>query len=223
MYCCAVRLYDYGASANCYKVRLLLAELGIEYERVPVDIFAGETMTEEYGAKNPALTTPVLELGPDSHLPESGAILLYLAEGTDLLPADRVARALVHRWLFFEQATIVPMIGGLRFRVVTGRLAPDSDEAERLRRIGMALLGTVDGHLARSEHFGGEGFTVADIAMYGYLHVAHEGGLDVEPFANLRAWFERVRGRPRHVADLVPYPENSRKGNSRSIYDVFGI
>jgi glutathione S-transferase len=218
-----LRLYDYGPSANCYKVRLLLAELGVRYERVPVDIFAGETLNAVYAAKNPALTTPVLELAPGEYLPESNAILLYLAEGTELLPADRVARAQVHRWLFFEQSRVVPMIGGLRFRVLTGRLAPESREAQNLRRIGEAILGVLDAQLEGQEFFVAGAPSVADLCLYGYLHVAHEAELSFEPRPNLAAWLARVRSRPGHVADLLPYPPNARPGESRSIYDLFDV
>jgi glutathione S-transferase len=218
-----LRLFDYASSANCYKVRLLLAELEREYERVPVDIFAGETMTAEYAQMNVGLTTPVLEVEPGTWIPESGAILLYLAEGTDLLPADPVERAQVHRWLFFEQAAVVSVIGALRFRLITGRVDPDSEDAGRQGRIAGAIVATANAHLAERQFFAADRFTIADIAMYGYLHVADEAGVDLAPQGNLRAWIERVRARPRHVADLAPYPANSHAGASRSIYDGIGF
>src|SRR3954451_7785031 len=173
----AMRLYDYAPSGNCYKVRLALAHLGIDYERVPTDIFGGDTLTGEYARKNPSLTTPVLEYEPDRYLPESGAILLFLTEGTPLLPAERDQRAQVHRWLFFEQSSIVPMLALLRFRVLTGRVAPDAPEARQGARIVQALLATVDAHLAGRE-FLVDGFSVADIALYGYVHVAGDVGAD---------------------------------------------
>jgi glutathione S-transferase len=218
-----MRLYHYPASANCYKVRLLLAQLGIEYERVGVDIFAGDTLTQEYGQRNPALTTPVLELAPGEYLPESNAILLHLAEGSELMPVTGPDRAQVYRWLFFEQATVVPIIGSLRFRLATDRLAPDSEEAQRLLAMGAAILATVETHLSSREFFVTGEYTVADLAMYGYLHVAHETGVETASYPNLHEWLERVRSQPGHVADLVPYPPNSRRGKSRSIYDLFGV
>jgi glutathione S-transferase len=218
-----LRLYDYEASPNCYKVRLLLGELGLEYERVAVDIFAGETMTGEYAAKNPALTTPVLELSPGEYLPESAAILLYLAEDSALLPAGRTARAQIYRWLFFEQSAIVPTLGRLRFQLMTGRLAPDSDEFQRQKRVAMGPTGVVEGHLGERSFLVGDDFTVADIGVYGYLHVAHEADLEMDQFPNVLAWLERVRSRPRHVADLAPYPENTRPGVSRSIWDAIDL
>jgi glutathione S-transferase len=219
----ALRLYGYPASANCYKVRLLLAQLGLEYERVPVDIFAGDTMTKDYGQKNPALTTPVLELAPGEYLPESNAILLHLADDSELMPGAKADLAQVYRWLFFEQASVVPMIGGLRFRLATDRLAADSDEAQRLRAIAAAILATVEAHLKRRQFFVADEYSVADIGMYGYLHVADETGVDMDAYPNLRDWLDRVRTRPGHIADLPPYPPNSRRGESRSIYDMFGI
>ena len=218
-----LRLFDYAASANCYKVRLLLAELEREYERVPVDIFAGETMTPEYARMNPGLTTPVLEVESGTWLPESGALLLYLAEGTDLLPDDPFERAQVHRWLFFEQAAIMSAIGALRFRLLTGRLEPDADEARRQGLIAGAIVATVNAHLAEREFVATDRFTIADVALYGYLHVAGEAGVDMGPQEHLAGWFERVRTRPRHMNDLEPYPPNARPGESRSIYDLFGF
>jgi glutathione S-transferase len=218
-----LRLYDYGASANCYKVRLLLAQLGREYERVPVDIFDGDTLTEEYALKNRGLTTPVLEIAPGQYLPESAAILLYLAAGSEFLPADPAELAEVHRWLFFEQANVLSVIGALRFRTITGRIDPDGEEAQRQRGVAMAIVGAVDAHLADREWAAAGRYTIADIALYGYLNVAHEARVDMEPFANVNAWRERVRSRPGHIDDLEPYPENAWPGRSNSIYDMLGI
>jgi glutathione S-transferase len=215
-----LRLFDYEASGNCYKVRLLLSHLGREYERVPVDIFAGETLTAEYSEKNVTLTTPVLEYEPGRYLPESGAILLFLAEGSDLLPADRDDRAEVHRWLFFEQSSVLTAIAMPRFLLVTGRLQPDSPEAERAKRMGTAVAMTADNHLRTREFFAAGRFTVADIALYGYLHVAGEAGIDTSRLDGLNAWIERVRSLSGHVDDLVPYPDNSHAGQSRSIWDA---
>jgi glutathione S-transferase len=218
-----MRLYDYEASPNCYKARLALAELNLEYERVPIDIFGGDTLSPDFAAKNPALTTPVLEIADDEYLPESNAILLYLSEGTDLLPEDKASRAQVHRWLFFEQARIVPFIGGLRFRLGTGRLSPDSKEAAGQRRIGEALTAVLAQQLDGRDYMVGDGYTVADLCLYGYMHVAHESGIDTSSYPSLEGWFERVRSRPRHVADLTSLPANARVGESRSIYDAFDL
>ncbi|HEX8645575.1 MAG TPA: glutathione S-transferase family protein [Thermoleophilaceae bacterium] len=218
-----LRLYDYVASANCYKVRLLLAQLGREYERVPVDIFDGETLTQEFAEKNRGLTTPVLEIAPGQFLPESAAILLYLAAGTEFLPSDPAELGQVHQWLFFEQANLMQQIGGLRFGVITGRIDPKSDEAISRRGLVMAVVGAADAHLAEREFFAAGRYTIADIALYGYLDVAHEAGVDMAPFANVNAWRERVRSQPGHMDDLEPYPDNAWPGRSNSIYDLLGI
>ena len=134
-----LRLYDYAASGNCYKARLLLAQLDRPYERVPVDIFAGETLSDEYAQINPARTTPVLET-EHGYLPESNAILVYLAAGTPLLPDDPFELAQVVRWLIYEQTDVSPTTRGLRFLLLVGRLAPDDPEAVRGREGAQAVL-----------------------------------------------------------------------------------
>jgi glutathione S-transferase len=214
-----LRLYDYAPSANCYKVRLLLGHLELPYERVPVDIFAGESMTEGFAAKNPGLTTPVLELEPGRYLPESGAILLHLAEGTDLVPEDRDERAQVYRWLFYEQSALLPTIAMFRFRVLTGRASLDDPRARRMLKASRDVAGVVESHLSERTYFVAERFTLADIALFGYMHVVHDAGVDAASMPGLQAWLERMRSEPRHVEDLAPYPENARPGSSRSIYD----
>ena len=210
-----MKLYDYAASANCFKVRLLLAHLGVAYDRVPVDIFAGGTLTDEFARLNPARTTPVLELDDGSLLQESNAILLHVARGTPLLPDDPQ----VYRWLFYEQADVVPAIGGLRFRLLTGRLAPEDGEAVRRRDASREVLSVLDAHLARRDFFVGDAYSVADIGVYGYVHVAPEAGLDLDGYENVRAWLSRVAGQPGYMNDLEPYPANSHAGASSSIYD----
>lgn len=210
-----MKLYDYPPSANCYKVRLLLAQLGREYERVPVDIFGGDTLTDEYAAINPARTTPVLEDPPGTFLQESNAILLHLARGSAFLPDDPQ----IYRWLFFEQADVVPTMGGLRFRLITGRLSPDDAEALRRREASYEVLALLDSELAQRDFLVGDAYSVADIGIYGYAHVADEAGLDLDPYESLRAWLARVQAQPGYVNDLEPYPPNARAGASRSIYD----
>ena len=211
-----MRLYDYAASGNCYKVRLALAQLELPYERIPVDIFAGETLTDEFGRLNPARTTPVLVLDGEEPLPESAAILLRLAERTPLLPDDPGERAQVHRWLVFEQTDVIPAVAGLRFRLQTGRFEPDSEDARARRAAGEELLRILDAHLATREFVAGGRYSVADIALFGYLHVAHEAGYELPPA--LSAWLDRVRAQPGFLDDLEPYPENARPGAGRSIY-----
>jgi glutathione S-transferase len=218
-----MRLYDYGPSPNCHKVRILLGHLGHDYERVPIDIFAGDTLKPEYLEKNPGLTTPVLEVEPGVYLPESGAILLYLAEGTEFLPSDPLGRAQVNRWMMWEQARLFAIVGALRFFLASGRLDPASREARQQLRFSTAIVGQAEGHLATNRFFVTDQYTVADIALYGYLQVAHEAGVDMEAFPNVVAWLERVREQPNHVADLEPYPENAQRGKSQSIYDLLTI
>jgi glutathione S-transferase len=213
-----MKLYDYPASCNCYKVRLLLSQLGIEYERVPVDIFDGDTLTEEFGSMNPARTTPVLETDDGRHLPESNAILVYLARGTPFLPDDPYELAQAMRWLIYEQTDVIPMIGGLRFRLLAGRLEPDDPRAIRRREGGLEVVKLLYEHLSSRDFFVGDRYSIADIAIYGYTHRADEAGIDLEPYRHVRAWFERVEGQPGYVEDVAPYPENARPGAGRSIY-----
>lgn len=213
-----MRLYDYAASCNCYKVRLLLAHLGRPYERVAVDIFAGGTLTEEYARINPAQTTPVLET-KDGFLPESNAILVYLASGTPFLPEDPFELAQVARWLLYEQTDVVMMIGGLRFRLLVGRWTPDHPEAIRRRAGALEVLHLLDDHLSEREFFVAGRYTIADIGIYGYSHRAEEAGLDLEPYPSLRAWFARVESQPGYREDVEPYPANAAPGAGESIYD----
>jgi glutathione S-transferase len=214
-----VRLYDYPASCNCYKVRLLLAQLGLPYERVPVDIFDGDTMTDAYAAMNPMRTTPVLETDDGRFLPESNAILFYLAQGTPFLPDDPFERAEVVRWLIYEQTDVIPTMGGLRFRLLVGRLTPEDPDAVRRKEGALEVLRLLDDHLATREFFVGGRYTIADIAIYGYTHLAHEAGIDMEPYENLRAWFERVEEQPGYVEDVERYGANAAPGAGRSLYD----
>ncbi len=213
-----IRLYDYAASCNCYKVRLLLANLGRTYERVPVDIFAGETMTDEYALKNPARATPVLELPDGRFLPESAAILVYLAEGSALWPEDPFDRAQVLRWLVYEQTDIIPATGGLRFRLATGRLRPDDPDAQRRRAAGAEVLSVLDRHLESRDFIVGNRYSVADIAVYGYVHVADEAGYVMATYPRLQRWLERVAAQPGYMNDLEPYPPNANAGAGSSIY-----
>lgn len=213
-----MRLYDYPASCNCYKVRLLLANLGREYERVPVDIFNGDTLTEDYGRINPARTTPVLETDDGRHLPESNAILVYLAQGTPLLPEDPFELAQVMRWLIYEQTDVIPAIGGLRFRLLVGRMTPTDPDAIRRREGAAEVLALLDDHLAAQDFFVGGRYTIADTAVYGYTHRAHEAGIDLEPYPHVRAWLERVEQEPGYMEDVEPYGANAAPGAGESIY-----
>jgi len=206
-----MRLHDYAASGNCYKVRLLLALLGRDYERVAVDIFAGDTLTDAYAALNPVRETPVLELDSGATIAQSGAILWYLAEGTPYLPGGRLERAHVLQWLAFEQERVMGGIGGARFRRLTGR-----PELPGRLEIGAQALELLDEHLREREWLVAGSPSIADIAVYGYAHVAGDVGL--EPGEHVRAWFERLRALPGFVDDYERYPDNARPGAGRSIY-----
>ncbi len=215
-----MRLYDYAASPNCFKVRLLLAQLGIDYERVPVDIFGGDTLDDGYAAVNFARRTPVLETDSGEYLPESGAILLHLAEGSPLLPDDPDARSQVHRWLFFEQSAVVPTVGGLRFLIGTGRMdaesAPKGPAVQALKVLEFHIF---ESHNADRDWLVGDDYTLADLALFGYVHVADEGGIDMDRFPAIQGWLERVAAQPGHINDLEYFPANAKVGTSKSIYD----
>ena len=213
-----LRLYDYAASCNCYKARLLLAQLDVDYERIPVDIFAGETLTDEYAAMNPTRTTPVLETD-EGFLVESNAILVYLASGTPLLPTDPFELAQVVRWLVYEQTDVIPTMGGLRFRLLVGRLKPDDPAAARRKTAAIDVLQLLDDHLAANDYLAAGRYTIADIAVYAYSHRAYEAGIDLAPYENLNAWFKRIEEQPAYIEDVEPYGANAAPGAGRSIYD----
>ena len=214
-----LRLYDYVASGNCYKVRLLLAQLDLPYERVPVDIFDGGTLTDDFARMNPFRSTPVLQIGPDHYLVESNAILVYLSDGSLYAADSSVERSEIVRWLIYEQTDVMPSIGGLRFRLATGRLAPGDPEAVRRRTAGQEVLNILDDHLRKHDFLVTNRYSIADIAVYGYLHVAHEAGYEMSRWPRVKTWLSRVAEQPRHFNDLAPYPENAMIGAGRSNYD----
>ena len=195
-----LRLYDYLESGNAYKVRLLLSQLDVPFERAPLDILKGETRTPEFLAKNPSGRIPLLEWPDGRRLAESNAILFYLAEGTPLLPDSLWDRADVLRWLFFEQNHHEPYIAVARFWHHSGRIEENRPLLpDRLRR-GNEALGVMERHLAAHPYFSGARYTIADIALYAYTHVAAEGGFDLAAFPAVSAWLPRVRTQPRHVS-----------------------
>jgi glutathione S-transferase len=214
-----LRLHDYSASGNCYKVRLLLAQLGLDYERVPVDIFGGDTLTDDYARLNPQRQTPVLERDGAEPLTESNAILVHLAEGTDYLPEDPNDRAQALRWLFFEQTEVIQGIAGLRFRLITGRIRPDGREALWRRSVGDAALNLLNDRLGKRKYLAGDAYSIADVSLFAYVHVANEAGFELSEYPQVQEWIERVEGTRGYMNDLEPYPPNSMAGQSRSIYD----
>jgi glutathione S-transferase len=194
-----VLLYDSQISGNCYKVRLLLAHLGMQYERREVDVIDRSNRLELLGDVNPALRVPTLILDDGRPLAESNAILCYLAEGTPYLPAASFERAKVLQWMFFEQYSHEPNIAVVRFWVAfAGAPVPD-EEIEARRRAGYLALDAMERELAGREFLVADRYTIADIALYAYTHVASEGGFDLAGYRAIGAWLERVGAQPRHV------------------------
>jgi glutathione S-transferase len=194
-------LYDFMGSGNGYKVRLLLAQLGLPYELIECDILKGETRTPAFLKKNPNGRIPTLQLEDGTCLAESDAILWYLAEGTKFAPADRLARAQTLQWMFFEQYSHEPYIAVARFwRHFLTKLTPlqELDLPERMKK-GYAALDVMEQHLGRHEFFVGGRYGLADIALYGYTHVAHEGDFDLARYPHITAWLARVAAQPHHV------------------------
>jgi glutathione S-transferase len=194
-----VLLFDSRVSGNCYKVRLLLAHLGVGYERHDVDVVDRSNRRELLGHLNPALRVPTLVLDDGRPLAESNAILMYFADDTTYVPTDRYERAQVLQWLFFEQYSHEPYIAVVRFWIAYSGAPPGEGEIEARRRGGYAALEAMEGHLAARAYLVADRFTVADIALYAYTHVAGEGGFDLAPYPAVRAWLDRVAAEPGHV------------------------
>jgi glutathione S-transferase len=194
-------LYDSVDSGNSYKVRLLLGQLGLAYRLVACDILKGETRTPQFLQKNPNGRVPILELEDGTYLAESDAILWYLAEGTKFAPATRLERAQTLQWMFFEQYSHEPFIAVVRFwKHFVSKLSPlqELDLPNRTKG-GYAALGVMEQHLARHSFFVGGRYGLADIALYGYTHVAPEGGFNLDNFPHVSSWLARVADQPDHV------------------------
>ena len=192
-------LYNSQVSGNCYKVRLLFAHLGLDYERREVSVVDRSDRADLLGDLNPGLRVPTLVLDDGRPLAESDAILCYFAEGTPYLPDDRYERAQALQWLFFEQYSHEPNLAVVRFWVAFAETPPPEAEVEARRRAGYAALRAMERHLSSRTFFVGERYTVADIALYAYTHVAHEGGFDLVRYPAVQAWLARVAGQPGHV------------------------
>lgn len=194
-------LYDNLSSGNAYKVRLMLHKLGLAYTRIEMDIDTGATRTPDFLALNPDGRIPLLVLDDGTKLPESNAILAFLAKGTDLLPEAPKDFGQVLRWLFWEQYSHEPNVATVRYWLTHGvEMTPFRKLAlEDKRAKGVAALQVMESHLASRDFFVAETFTIADIALYAYTHVAEEGGFDLGPYPRLRAWLARVASQPRHI------------------------
>lgn len=204
-----LKLHAMQSSGNSYKVRLLLARLGLPFELVDVDLLRGENRTPDFLMKNPEGRVPLLELPGGRYLPESNAILFYLADGTPLLPNDPLGRAEALRWMFFEQHSVDSSIGHARFwlKLVRGGRDLRTHDIDRWMEEGYAALGVMERHLARRPFFIDGTLSVADLALYAHTHLAHEGDFDLRTFPAVRGWLERVAAQPAHVAmDWRPAP-----------------
>ncbi|MEO0925444.1 MAG: glutathione S-transferase family protein [Cyanobacteria bacterium J06643_13] len=194
------KLYDFLPSGNSYKIRLLLNLLDIPYERVDVNILKRETRTSEFLAKNPNGKIPLLEIAPGKFLGESNAILYYLSQNTEYFPQAKYTQAQVMQWLFFEQYSHEPNIATARYWLSI--LKQPEQHAEQLKhkhRLGNAALQVMEQHLSRHNFFVKNTYTIADIALYGYTHVAEEGGFNLTKYPAVRAWLIRVAAHPQHI------------------------
>jgi glutathione S-transferase len=196
-----VLLYNSAVSGNCYKVRLLFAQLGIEYETIEMSVVDRSNRSEVLGDLNPGLRVPTVVLDDGRPLGESNAILWYFGDGTQFVPEGLYERAQVLQWQFFEQYSHEPSIAVARFLIAYSEL-PREQYAERLpglMKSGNVALDAMERHLDGRTFLVGETYTVADISLYAYTHVAHEGEFDLEPYPAIRAWLDRVAGQPGHM------------------------
>jgi glutathione S-transferase len=195
------QLYGMSFSGNCYKVKLLLEQLGLAYRWTEVDVMGGGTRTAEFLAMNPNGRVPVLQLETGEYLPESNAILCYLAEGTRYMPEDRLARAQALQWMFFEQYSHEPYIAVARF--IAKFLPADHPRRAELPRLlerGHQSLRVMEQHLKSHKYLVSEEYTIADIALFAYTHAAADGGFDLGGYPAINDWLERVRGTAKFVA-----------------------
>jgi len=193
-------LYDSPVSGNCYKVRLLLAHLGLPYERRFADVVDRSNRPELLGGLNPALRVPTVVLDDGRPLAESNAICWYFGEGTRFVPAGAYERAQVLQWMSFEQYDHEPAIAVVRFWVAcSGRPEAFADRLDERMAAGYRALTAMESHLQGREYLVGDALTLADIALYAYTHVAPEGGFDLAPYGAIRAWLDRVAAEPGHV------------------------
>ena len=194
------KLYDFLPSGNGYKVRLLLTQLGIPFELVELNILQGETRTEDFSRKNPNGKIPVLEIYPDKFIAESNAILYYLSQDTPYFSGDRYEQAQIMQWLCFEQYSHEPNIATPRFWITELKQAEKyQKEIQQKRQLGYAALKVMEQHLQNHIFFVADRYTIADIALYAYTHVAPEGGFDLSSFPKIQAWLERVETQPNYI------------------------
>lgn len=200
-----LRLYDYLPSQNGYKVRQLLQHLGLEYEHVNVEIFRGESRADDFLDKSPGGRIPVLEVAPGEYLAESNAILFYLARGTAYLPDEPLGQARVVQWFCFEQDYVQASIATLHNWTLTGKLDRNAASVPARRAAGERTLSCLERYLQRRPFLVEDRYTVADIALFAYTHLAEDAGFALAGFPAVRGWIERVRQQPGHLATVHPY------------------
>ncbi|ELS03085.1 glutathione S-transferase [Xenococcus sp. PCC 7305] len=194
------KLYDFLLSGNAYKVRLLLTQLQIPFESKEINLLQGETRTDDFLQKNPNGKIPVLEIAPNKFISESNAILYYLSQGTEYFPQDKYQQAQAMQWLFFEQFSHEPNIATPRFWISILQ-QPDKYQAQiaQKQQLGYAALNVMEQHLKVHDFFVADKYTIADISLYAYTHVADEGGFELTKFPAILAWMRRVKEQPRHI------------------------
>ena len=197
----SIEIYGDSISGNCYKIQLLCAQLGIAHAWHELDIMQGAARTDEFLAMNPNGKVPLLKLADGRVLPESNAIIYYLADGSPLFAGDRYARANILHWMFFEQYSHEPFIAVARF-IVRYLGNPPEQQARLASKMpgGYRALEIMNQHLVDNDFFANDSYSIADIALYAYTHVAHEGGFDLGGYANVNAWLKRVEAQPGYVA-----------------------
>jgi glutathione S-transferase len=196
----ALTLFDSAISGNAYKVRLLLSQLGLAFRRIEFNVDDGSTRSADFLARNPNGKVPCVQLADGAHLWESNAILYYFAEGTQYWPAEKKLRAQALQWMFFEQYSHEPYIAVVRHWVAHLGKTP-ADEPQLPMRIerGYQALAVMESHLKNHDFFAGPAYSIADIALYAYTHVAHEGGFDLARYPGIAAWLARVAAEPGHI------------------------
>ncbi|MEO1126273.1 MAG: glutathione S-transferase family protein [Cyanobacteria bacterium J06639_16] len=194
------KLYGYPESGNCYKVQLLLQQLAITVEWVTIDLLKQENRSPDYLSKNPSGKVPLLEIQPGIFLAESNAILQYLSRGTPLWPSDPLAQAQTLQWLFFEQYSHAPNIAIARYMVRFLGISPNDQSSLTTKHVsGYAALNLMEQHLTTSVFLVGDRYTIADISLYAYTHVAHEGAFDLSPYPAINTWLSRVKAQPNYM------------------------
>jgi len=195
------KLYDFLPSGNGYKVRLLLTQLQIPFERVELNIVNGATRTSDFLAKNLNGKIPLLEIAPDTFISESNAILYYLSQGTKYFPSDKYQQAQVMQWLFFEQSSHEPNIATPRYWITQLKQADKyREQIQQKRKLGYQALEVMEQHLKNYDFLVANKYTIADIGLYAYTHVAEEGGFDLTQFTAINAWFQRIKSQPKHIS-----------------------